>query len=93
MNVPPEFLTLYDWIEANQQFVDYEHGRVGFLFPEDELKRGWTKTQRIVHMESGSGSMLCCELADSPIDFLNYKVARRRPLNRSVRRQAFKSWR
>ncbi len=125
MNVPPEFLALYDWIEANQLFVDNEHGRVGFLFPEDELKQGWTKTQRpggtsiefaasgntnvrywfdrdepeilerlcvfamtgaegseaalwlddsgtqrIVHMGSGSGSMLCCVLADSPIDFL-----------------------
>lgn len=125
MNVPPEFLALYDWIEANQLFVDNEDGRVGFLFPEDELKRGWTNTQRpggtsiefaasgnanvrywfdrdepkildrlcvfamtgaegseaalwlddtgrqrIVHMGSGSGSMLCCVLADSPIDFL-----------------------
>jgi len=27
-------------------------------------------TQRIVHLGSGSGSLLCCVLADDPIDFL-----------------------
>jgi hypothetical protein len=125
MSVPIELLLLFDWIEANALYVDNECGRVGFLFPEDELKHGWTKTerpggttiefaatgnvnvrywfdredpeilerlcvfaqtgaegseaalwlddagrQRIVHMGSGSGSMLCCVLADSAIDFL-----------------------
>lgn len=125
MSVPTEFLALYDWMEANNLYVENEDGRVGFLFPEDELKRDWTKTerpggtaiefsasgnanvqywfqrddaeiaerlcvfaqtgadgseaalwlddagkQRIVHMGSGSGAVLCCVLADIPVDFL-----------------------
>lgn len=125
MHLPPEFCALYDWIEANGLYVDNEDGRVGYLFPEEELKQGWTETerpggtsiefgasgnanvrywfdredpeiierlcvfattgaegseaalwlddsgaQRIVHMGSGSGSMLCCVLAESALDFL-----------------------
>lgn len=125
MKMPPEFVALFDWIESNDLYVDNSGGRIGFLFPEAELRDGWTDTerpggtqivfgaagnagvhhwfghanpdvinricvfaqtgnegsqaafwiddngnQRIVHMGSGSGSVLCCVLADSAIDFL-----------------------
>jgi hypothetical protein len=46
MHVPPEFFALYDWIEANGLYMDNEDGRVGYLFPDEELKRGWTETER-----------------------------------------------
>jgi hypothetical protein len=125
MYVPDELAALYDWIETNRLFVDTDNGRLGFLFPEDELKSGWTDSerpggtsiefaasgnanvhywlghnraevvdrlcvfaqtgaegseaalwiddcgrQRIVHMGSGSGSVLSCVLADNALDFL-----------------------
>lgn len=125
MFVPNELSLLYDWIESRGMFVENDGGRIGFLFPEDELKAGWTDTerpggtivefaasgnenvhywfqhnrpevvnrlcvfaqtgaegseaalwidgngkQRIVHMGSGSGSMLCCVLADNALEFL-----------------------
>lgn len=125
MFVPPEFSLLFDWIESNGLFVDNDSWRIGFLFPEDELKAGWTESerpggtsiefgatgnanihywlghnqpeainrlcvfaqtgaegseaafwiddngvQRIVHMGSGSGSVLCCILANNALDFL-----------------------
>jgi hypothetical protein len=46
MYVPGELAALYDWIETNRLFVDTDRGRLGFLFPEDEIKRGRTKTER-----------------------------------------------
>ncbi|MEM6473862.1 MAG: SMI1/KNR4 family protein [Planctomycetota bacterium] len=125
MTLPPEFSALYRWIESKGMYVENDYGRIGFLFPEDQLNNGWTDTerpggtnvefgaagnlnthywfghrrpevlnrvcvfartgaegseavfwiddqgqQRIVHMGSGSGSVLCCVLADSAIDFL-----------------------
>ena len=125
MTLPDEFSQLFKWIEDNGFYVDSDDDRVGMLFPEDELKAGWTDTerpggtyiefaaagnanvhywighdrpevinricvfartgeegseagfwiddngnQRIVHMGSGSGSVLCCVLGDTPLDFL-----------------------
>lgn len=125
MDIPEPLARLFSWIEDNGLFVDRDNGRIGFLFPEDQLKAGWTdierpggtdieffaegnvnmkywfgherpevinrvcvfaKTgaegsmaafwldesgkQRIVHLGSGSGSVLSCVLADDPIDFL-----------------------
>ena len=123
--MPDELNELFIWIESNSLYIDEDAGRIGFLFPEDELKNGWTETARpggtnieffaegninlsywfghdradvlnrlcvfaktgaegsmaafwiddagkqcIVHMGSGSGSILCCVLAEIPIDFL-----------------------
>lgn len=120
MYIPEELSALYEWIETRHLYIDKDEGRVGILFPEDELKRGWTKSerpggtniefaasgnanvhywfghnregvmnrlcvftqtgaerseaafwiddqgkQRIVHMGSGSGSILSCVLADN----------------------------
>ena len=125
MSMPSELAALFRWIDSNGYFVDLDAGRLGFLFPEDKLKAGWTDTERpggtniefaaegdanlhywfddetidvsdrlcifaktgaegsmaafwidddgkqcIVHMGSGSGSLLCCVLAESAIDFL-----------------------
>ena len=125
MVIPDELNALFAWIESNGLYIDKDARRVGFLFPEDKLKKGWTDTerrggtsieffaegnpnlhhwfgheradvlnrlcvfaqtgsegsmaafwiddagkQRIVHMGSGSGSVLCCVLAETPVDFL-----------------------
>ena len=125
MTIAKSLQQLFDWIEQHGYFVDTENGRIGSLFPDDELKAGWTdnerpggtiiefaaegnvnlhywfgherrevldrlcvfaKTgaegsmaafwidddgkQRIVHLGSGSGSTMCCVLADDPIEFL-----------------------
>ncbi|WP_229710061.1 hypothetical protein [Novosphingobium indicum] len=42
MVLPPSFELLFQWIEARRCFVDAPGGRIGFLFPEAEMKRGWT---------------------------------------------------
>ncbi|MEO0885097.1 MAG: SMI1/KNR4 family protein [Cyanobacteria bacterium J06648_10] len=125
MVIPDELNALFAWIESNGLYIDKDARRIGFLFPEDELKKGLTDTerpggtnieffaegnfnlhhwfgheradvlnrlcvfaktgsegsmaafwiddagkQRIVHMGSGSGSVLCCVLAETPVDFL-----------------------
>ena len=47
MKIPNEIKLLYQWIEDNGFFVDNADGwRIGFLFPEKELKDSWTKTER-----------------------------------------------
>lgn len=127
MIVPKELKLLYQWIEDNNLFVDNKNGdRIGFLYPEKELKESWTETGRnggtqiefaaggtenlkywfggedneelksrlcvfaqsgaegsecalwlndnnelkVVHMGSGSGSILSCVLADNMTDFI-----------------------
>ncbi len=125
MAIPHELIALFDWIESNHLYIDTDAGRIGFLFPENELKSGWTDTERpggtnidfaaegnvnlhywfghdraevlsrvcvfaktggegsmaafwtddsgkqcIVHLGSGSGSVLCCVLAETALDFL-----------------------
>jgi hypothetical protein len=47
MVIPDPLQKLFDWIEANGFYIDTKNGqRIGFLFPEDELKKGWTETER-----------------------------------------------
>jgi len=127
MIVPKELKLLYQWIEEHNLFIDNKNGdRVGFLYPEKELKESWTETGRdggtqieffaggtenlkywfggeyneelksrlcifaqsgaegsecalwlndnnelkVVHMGSGSGSILSCVLADNMTDFI-----------------------
>jgi hypothetical protein len=127
MELPAEMVLLYDWIEANGLYVDRPDGyRIGFLYPEKELKESWDDDGRaggttieiapgdpenfkywfggepgpevkdnlcvfaqsgadgseaafwrtpagdlkIVHMGSGSGSMLNCVLAHNAVDFI-----------------------
>lgn len=127
MTLPQELILLYEWIEENNLYVENENGhRIGFLYPEKELKENWNDNEReggtliefaagepenlkywfggkndneirqrlcvfaqsgregsesafwltengdlkIVHMGSGSGSILSCVLADSFLDFL-----------------------
>lgn len=125
MVLPAPLELLFQWIEANRCFVDTPNGRIGFLFPEEEMKQGWTDNgrpggtdisfvaegnvnlkywfkasdpelmnrlcvfaksgydgswvafwladdgaQKIVHMGSGSGSVMVCTLSDDPVDFL-----------------------
>lgn len=125
MSLPEPLKQLFTWIEGRELYVDTGKGRIGFLFPEKELKAGWTddgrpggthiefsaegnanlkywfgherpdvlnrlsvfaKTgaegsmaafwlapsgqQKIVHLGSGSGSMMVCVLASTPVDFL-----------------------
>ena len=127
MKFPEELKLLYQWIEENGFYIDSKKGkRIGFLYPEKELKESWTDEERdggtiidfspgdpgdlkywfggddndevinrlcvfaksggegsqcalwqtdnnevkIVHMGSGSGSVLTCVLADNAVDFL-----------------------
>lgn len=126
MIIPEPLKMLYQWIEENGLYLDNGQGaRIGFLYPEDELKKTWTDKERqggttiefaaqpkdslkywfgkesdeiysrlrvfarsgaegsecalwldedgetrIVHMGSGSGSVLCCVLAEDAVDFL-----------------------
>ncbi|PAU51959.1 SMI1/KNR4 family protein [Pseudomonas sp. PIC25] len=126
MHLPQPLRTLFSWIEENHLYIDRPSGeRIGFLFPEDELRASWTDTERqggtnisffaegnvnlkywfgherpevlnrlcvfaktgdegsmaafwlapngeqkIVHLGSGSGSVMVCTLADDPVDFL-----------------------
>jgi hypothetical protein len=47
MRIPEPICLLFDWIEANGTYVDNAKGeRIGFLFPENEMKAGWTDTDR-----------------------------------------------
>lgn len=42
MALPSPLELLFRWIEARRFFVDTPNGRIGFLFPEAEMKQGWT---------------------------------------------------
>lgn len=46
MDIPEPLVLLFSWIEENNLFVDTKHGRIGFLYPEEELKAVWTDTER-----------------------------------------------
>ena len=46
MTIPESLQQLFDWIEQHGYFVDTENGRIGSLFPDDELKAGWTDNER-----------------------------------------------
>ncbi len=47
MEIPPALIELYNWIENNNYYIDKEDGyRIGFLYPDEELKNGWTETER-----------------------------------------------
>ncbi len=46
MVLPLPLELLFRWIEARQCFVDLPNGRIGFLFPEAEMKQGWTDRGR-----------------------------------------------
>lgn len=47
MHMPRELEELFGWIEAKGMYVDDpDVGRMGFLFPEQELRDGWTETER-----------------------------------------------
>ncbi|QDQ82064.1 SMI1/KNR4 family protein [Paraburkholderia megapolitana] len=46
MSLPDAFSRLFVWIEENHLYVDTKNGRIGFLYPEHEIKSGWTKYGR-----------------------------------------------
>src|SRR5690349_10104531 len=47
MHLPTELEALFEWIESNGLYEDRATGeRVGFLFPQQELRDGWTETER-----------------------------------------------
>jgi hypothetical protein len=47
ISIPKPLKLLFSWIESNGLFIDTKDGqRIGFLFPEDELKAGWTDDER-----------------------------------------------
>jgi len=47
MIIPEPIIDLYDWIEKKKLFVDTEDGkRVGFLYPNDKLKKSWKDNKR-----------------------------------------------
>lgn len=46
MILPAPLELLFKWIEAKGYFIDTADGRLGFLFPERQMKDGWTETGR-----------------------------------------------
>ena len=46
MYIPDEIRLLYQWIEDNGFYRDEGSLRYGFLYPEEALRRSWTKTER-----------------------------------------------
>ncbi|MBK5143915.1 SMI1/KNR4 family protein [Budviciaceae bacterium BWR-B9] len=130
--VPDELAQLYQWIEQQGYYEDYDDGhRTGFLYPDDKLEESWKDDERqggtiilfnanrndglrywfgleedtpeicqrlcvfartgaegseaalwlddngelkIVHMGSGSGSILSCVLAENMVDFLRLQA-------------------
>jgi hypothetical protein len=42
MSLPSALEQLFVWIETKGYFVDTVHGRLGFLFPEIEMKESWS---------------------------------------------------
>ena len=125
VEIPTPIRQLYEWIEQRGLYADNEDHRIGFLYPEQDLRASWTDEGRrggttielvamgnanlkywfgaeheevsrrlcvfgqtgaegsqcafwvsesgalkIVHLGSGSGSLLNCVLADNAVDFL-----------------------
>ena len=125
VEIPMPIRQLYEWIEQQGFYVDNADGRIGFLYPEEDLRASWTDEGRrggttielaasgnvnlrywfgaeheevnrrlyvfgqtggegsecafwisesnqlkIVHLGSGSGSILNCVLAENAVDFL-----------------------
>ena len=63
MAIPNALELLFQWIEAHRYFVDTPNGRIGFLFPEAEMKDGWSDLYqfpvRLTHEgDSQSGEFL-----------------------------------
>lgn len=46
MLLPDPIERMFGWIEERGLHVDTANGRLGFLFPEVEMKAGWTDTGR-----------------------------------------------
>ncbi|MGH8054805.1 MAG: hypothetical protein ACREP4_12890 [Stenotrophomonas sp.] len=47
MHLPHPLQALFNWIEGNGLYIDRPTGeRIGFLFPEAELRDSWTETER-----------------------------------------------
>lgn len=47
MHIPSALHELFTWIEDRGLYVDQPSGaRIGFLFPEEAMKAGWTKSGR-----------------------------------------------
>jgi hypothetical protein len=46
MHIPQELSLLFKWIEDNGYFIDREEGRIGFLYPEEDLKAQWGEEER-----------------------------------------------
>jgi hypothetical protein len=46
MSIPEPLRLLFDWIEQRKTYVDRDAGRIGFLFPEEAMKKGWTDSGR-----------------------------------------------
>ena len=46
MTVPEPLGRLFNWIENNGLFVASNGRRLGFLYPDDKLKSGWTDKER-----------------------------------------------
>lgn len=46
MYIPKPIKLLFEWIEAHSLYVDTKNGRLGFLFPEEDMKTSRTKVQR-----------------------------------------------
>jgi hypothetical protein len=126
MHLPAPLRALFGWIEESGLYIDRPTGeRIGFLYPENELRESWTETERrggtnieffaegninlkywfgherpealnrlcvfaktgaegsmaafwlapngdqkIVHLGSGSGSVMVCTLANDAVDFV-----------------------
>jgi len=47
MSVPAALESLFKWIEGHGYFVDTKDGRIGFLFPERQMKESWTDAGRL----------------------------------------------
>jgi hypothetical protein len=46
MSIPSALCQLYSWIEDNGHYEDIDTGRIGCLFPDDEMRAGRTDTER-----------------------------------------------
>ena len=46
MCLPEPLKRLFEWIEKRGTYVDRDGGRIGFLFPEDAMKKGRTDSGR-----------------------------------------------
>lgn len=46
MHLPAPLKLLLAWIEDNRFCVEYEHGRAGYLFPQDRVQDAWDDLER-----------------------------------------------